>query len=214
MPDLLTNIALKALKPAGDIRPRLRTRFEPSPTRIEPTPLPLRDLVSADANFQPRQLDQPAKPEGKPKAGTLTIPETKGNAVLEKMESKASRHPTIGPRKLEPTETPAAEGASPRQVKADATFLARQDAGPRVVIVPKVLPHGDSKTSSVHARKDTPEIQIKGQRREPDAIHITIGRVEVRAMVESSPRPQRQATKQTVMTLDEYLTRRAKGGSS
>lgn len=43
-------------------------------------------------------------------------------------------------------------------------------------------------------------------------IHVTIGRVEVRATPASAPTPSRPAKTPSVMTLDEYLLRKNTGG--
>ena len=209
MGDLLTNIALKALRPTGEIQPWLRTRFEPLPTAPH-----VPDPVTPNAMFHPRLSDHSVKPQAESMSRAMATRETKRRSAVEKTEPGVSRHPTIGPPKLEPINKPTVEKARPIQVNADSRSIDTKPAASRVVIVPKVVPYRESKTPSVHTRKDVPDIQIKSERREADAVHITIGRVEVRAMVESAPRPQRQATKPAVMTLDEYLTRRAKGGSS
>jgi hypothetical protein len=43
-------------------------------------------------------------------------------------------------------------------------------------------------------------------------IQVTIGRIEVRATPAATPRPQAARSAPSVMSLDDYLNQRAKGG--
>ena len=100
--------------------------------------------------------------------------------------------PSIPPPPPTPISPPKSQPESP-------PFRPVEEPAPRSVALPKAIQNVSARGEMNH---------------KPDTVHISIGRVEVRALVQSNPRPSRPASKPTMMTLDEYLTRRAKGESS
>lgn len=74
-----------------------------------------------------------------------------------------------------------------------------------VVVRPYVTPYVEPEVPAVPGPAETPKPE--------PAIQVTIGRVEVRAMPAPAPPPQRRRPAAPMMSLEEYLHRRTKGGS-
>jgi len=91
------------------------------------------------------------------------------------------------PRSLAPT------GQPPINLAADATNVFQPPP------VPPFLTRARERPSQTERRAEKPA--------EP-TIHVTIGRVEVRATSEVEPRARRKEEAPSVMTLDEYLRKR------
>ncbi len=93
----------------------------------------------------------------------------------------------IGPpvvRRGEPTELPTQRPSAPATI----------------VVQPRVAPYSEPASPARSRRAATPE----------PTIHVTIGRVEVRAMQPAAPIAPRERRAPTAMSLEEYLRRRAK----
>ena len=106
------------------------------------------------------------------------------------------------------------------QAIADQSRVNAPAAKPPATPVSSDIENGDSKTHTiVHSKiaplKDRQPQPVYTNRRagQPQpTIHVTIGRVEVRA-VQSSPAQTKSRTPTPVMNLDDYLKRRSQGNS-
>ncbi len=67
-------------------------------------------------------------------------------------------------------------------------------------------------TRSYIEAKPPAHFEMPARREPPPTIQVTIGRIEVRATPPAAPSPRTQRPKPPVMSLDEYLRKRAKGG--
>lgn len=226
MDDFLANLVLRILNPVQGVQPRLRTRFEPasaelaisgrSPSSSEPTP-------GAASNNPVRSSpgDQRRTPGPKP---ARTHSAQRSDRLENDHGEARTPHPTI--RKEERAingRAPASETTivlrDAMHEKAARTFQpARQSppATPKADAVPLPGPRATIETQAPSAASHPVHSDITVEtepNRAPDTVHITIGRVEVRALVQSKPQTVRRASTSALMTLDEYLTRR-KGGSS
>jgi len=117
-------------------------------------------------------------------------------ATLLAPQTGAERARTAGRRDAGPREghgTAEIEEASQHQ---PAPVVAR----PQVTHVPRAEPAAPPATKEAPAPEAAPTIQV------------TIGRVEVRATPPPAPAPQRPRAKPPVMSLDEYLRQRNRGG--
>ena len=114
-------------------------------------------------------------------------------------ESVVVRQPVLTPLDIS---QPAAEKLQPdyRGLLVPTRTASRVGAELRNSLAPM-------STRQVPPRK---EVLLSGAAREQD-IHVTIGRIEVRATPESAPARASRATS-SVMSLDEYLQRRAQRG--
>ena len=129
-----------------------------------------------------------------------------------------------------PTVAPAVDPGKPlveretivirEQAIADQSRINAPAAKPRATPVSSDIENGDSKTHTiVHSKiaplKDRQPAPVYTNRRagQPQpTIHVTIGRVEVRA-VQSSPAQTKSRTPTPVMNLDDYLKRRSQGNT-
>ncbi|MEP7270477.1 MAG: hypothetical protein ABI882_03185 [Acidobacteriota bacterium] len=227
MNDLLTNLVLRTLKPEEGIQPRLRTRFEPS--RLEPTPAPASALVHPEVQ-RPTTMDlqqaastthrnaSPTKDETPGRFspdGQLTesdMPDTLTTDPTIRATKRSLREPEVERTRLmdlarhPPSSATASRRKERDDVLADVTPLqptnpAQQPVTPR--------PH-----SEAHQRR----IDVDGHQ-PTSTVRVTIGRIEVRAVLQSTAvkagrTDTRTTARPAVMTLDEYLSRRAKGGAS
>ena len=76
-------------------------------------------------------------------------------------------------------------------------------ATPRVAIAPQITRHVVERVRAERAVREEPPPP------EPPSIHVTIGRVEVRAVPADAPAARRPAAQAERMSLDDYLKRRA-----
>jgi hypothetical protein len=78
---------------------------------------------------------------------------------------------------------------------------------------PKVLPVKAIVPASIVALPRVVSVPAERQRApELPAIHVSIGRVEVRALVTPDAKPRREAAGAGALSLEDYLRRRAEGG--
>ena len=129
-----------------------------------------------------------------------------------------------------PTVAPAVDPGKPlverekivirEQAIPDQSRINAPAAKPPATPVSSDIENGDSKTHTIVHSKIAP---LKDRQPEPvytnrragqpqPTIHVTIGRVEVRA-VQSSPAQTKSRTPTPVMNLDDYLKRRSQGNS-
>ena len=97
---------------------------------------------------------------------------------------------------------PSAKVTSHREASPIKTTLPATSA--KVVVQPQVKPHVEPKAPVPVQEQAMPEAI--------PTIQVTIGRIEVRATPPPTPVSPRQRPALSVMSLDEYLSQRAKGG--
>jgi hypothetical protein len=145
-------------------------------------------------------LGFPSRPEPKP------FPMS---PMMEKRRS-ASLLPTL-------TMSPEPKSMSRGQSKVAANPLVPDDAALHVALPNKFASRGFAPDmgfapKTAHAKeKSMPRLEQQRPEAEP-SIHVTIGRVEVRAELASNASRQKDRTPSVVMGLEEYLRRHAKRG--
>jgi hypothetical protein len=202
-----------------------------------PTPVPARKSPGQKA--QTRTLPFPASietvtPEAVPyaveavsplpsHAPVIPLPEVTERPGSENQKTKSSLTPEIPAPTTTEAKTP--ESASPRpgdiSDRREGKQRSRQQMPPKLTSVqqtaadqrPKLLPIVPVvPASTVPSPRMLPPSPKREHTAERPSIHVTIGRVEVRA----TPPPTRarpQAPQARAMSLDEYLRQRASGGS-
>jgi len=207
MSDLLRNLALRTIKPEAGPQPRLRTRFEPlsavfAPVAKEPETIAIErrtheEVVEIEKHMSASTppTEHPSKPRKQPEEPKAQTP-----------------HPTIRQmEKPQPAETVRVSDLSSRITPPKVKVLAQPATEARAFPVPRNSLQPGKPVESTQK----PSIRVDAAVQErPSSVQVTIGRVEVRAMIQATERPSRVATKPGLMSLDEYLSRRAKGGVS
>jgi len=207
--------------PLPILEPRLPSRFEPvaspaalrevewdaEPRRHFETRVP---AASRPTWVAPRSQEQGAPPEGAiPRLGAARATLSAAHATVHAPASRAMPDARSGPSLLaneEPTAPPGRRSAPDRPDSAPppSTREGRPAAPPTTFARPDLRPLVPS-SRAVRAERDTPDA-----RGEP-TIHVTIGRVDVRAVmtpVAPSPRPTASVE---ALSLEDYLRGRTRG---
>ena len=169
---------------------------------------------AAAAHRTTLQMPQPAPPNTS--ALTRAGPHTgTGDPTAPEAAQPAARWPTgsapstlLTPHLVKPAvRIPDAVAERPRKIVA-----SQPAAAPALRSVPPALTVVRPQVTAHDARSGMP-VSSKVRRATPDTtIHVTIGRIEVRATSSTGSPPQRQRSSPPVMSLEEYLRRRASGG--
>ena len=245
MTDALARLVRRTLRPETVLQPRLPSPFERRLPGAEAAWLELREAPAEPAR-SPMERERDADTAGTAMAGAppprraaaetdmvvAHVPSRSRPRPTESAEPLTQPPPTI--RVAAPEPALAAEGSAlqarvvvagqdgaPERAPA-ATARTGAAAGPGPA--PPLVPPSPAPVRSADRAERTPEVLPLPPPRDPDAdgraepvIHITIGRVEVRANVTPgpvrSPDPRPPAARR-VMPLDEYLDRRARGGGA
>lgn len=193
-----------------------------SPAGIQPPPLVAsmtRDAISERVMHTEPTMHTTALDGANPSAASITMPDTqvkiKGKISSPLIPSASDSHAYQSEQTLyEDTSrtqdrSPGSEQPSHFMLVPEPIVVGGQHTGP--VLVPQSLPPGEQNTGLENmtvndATHLSPEVSTQ-------AIHVTIGRVEVRAVLpetktEPPPFPTRQ---RPPLSLDEYLRQR-KGG--
>jgi hypothetical protein len=194
--------------PASASPPTIRRRrqtvgpsSQPDPDRSGETPMPAAERVTVVHHRS--EAEEPSRSTLEPVTRPTVIarsvaPEDGRRPTVERITERVVSErsvSSVGP-------LPAADGRSeqltapqalqlpPASVVAQPGAIRTIEPAPPALPEPKAAP--------------TPEPER--------TINVTIGRVEVRAVSPPSPQPKRQQSKAPVMSLDEYLRKRSKGG--
>lgn len=225
MSDFLTNLAARTLAPPT-LRPRLRLRFEPESTDAEPAfdgaareevaaapPDPHVDLPAPSP--RPR-VDPPPVPPSAPR------PVARTETIAQQLITHTERHTdrTTERRVIEERHTQTRVAFTPSaQPPAPPTRPHRHDLQPpraeRAVPTARADAHA-VKAEARAAAKQPPQTNKPFERassrsRTPDVppaeptVHVSIGRIEVRAATPPAPRAPSRARQ--VMTIDDYVAR-------
>jgi hypothetical protein len=181
---------------AADQRQRIADRTEVPVVRIEEHHTEtIREIIR----------DAPLKA---PRPAAAVEPPSDGASPSKPMPQKSIaplRDPPLTPEHR----VPAAER---RQTPRGVPLIPRQPAAARPAPQPVPASPSDQRTSSAPPRivveRSTPSDSAAGE------VHVTIGRIEVRAVPAPAPAaPRPKPATPAVMSLDQYLRRRAGGGS-
>jgi len=220
MSDFLTSLALRTLKPEESVQPRLRTRFEPTRASLElSTPLATQEVQTEPAmrnELTPHSPGTEQQIETPPRRGHRRRTTQQTQNERDEPETQAP-HPTIRAHETHRRRHESQAASFQETIRQDTRVSSPSAPVPKpeTRVLPKPGPVLEPAPRPVALPKAIQDVSAPGEmNHKPDTVHISIGRVEVRALLQSNPRPSRPASKPTLMTLDEYLTRRAKGESS
>jgi hypothetical protein len=235
MTDALARLVRRTLRPETVLQPRLASPFErrvpgaggawvelgEAPAEAASPPMERRPDADAAAiaNAGADLVVPPVQPQPLPRPSELAEPPTRPHSTV---------------RVAEPEPAPAARGlARPARVamswsdgpdRAPERMSARIAAATGPGRVLPLVPPPPAPARSDDRAIQPPQMRPLASQRDPDAdgqaepvIHITIGRVEVRANVAPGPAPQPDPgppAARRVMPLEEYLERRARGGGA
>jgi hypothetical protein len=168
--------------------------------QLSPLPVvrPVPDAAATES--QPQTLPQPSAPAPRP----LVLPAADGRApqILERVEPQPT--PLLPRMERKPIDGTKAkpEPAAPR---AESPRLAPSPA-PRAVgpvVQPRVAPR---------VEKPKPAPGPVGPKEAGSVVHVSIGRIEVRATPQPAGERRERAVASTATSLDQYLRSRAKRG--
>ena len=189
MADHLSALAARALGVARVARPRPAARFEPQPVdELDPVSAPQRRRSTIHAAERPPAAPPPV--QAGPSAESRATTRTHADPVLlvPSAEADAEQPPSTAPPPARRGGEPAPRTNGPR-TPPPSPLVAAQVAGRR----------------ASQPRRET-------RRDEPPEVHVTIGRIEVRAVAPPAPAPTRRPLPQPVpLSLDEYLEQRRSG---
>jgi hypothetical protein len=194
---------------ASPDKPQAPTLLSPQSSPIQTTEL-LQTVSEPLSKTVPREPD-PERPTLNPVVSRQTI--DTGHSSLITSSPKRQSHllesvvqRIVTERVVSPVE-PLAKVTPHIQPSSSPTTIPSTSA--TVVVQPQVMPYVEPKASAPTQVTATPEPM--------PTIQVTIGRIEVRATPPPTPPSQRQRetlprSAPPVMSLDEYLNQRAKGG--
>jgi hypothetical protein len=172
------------------------------------------EFAAPDAAASAKAFVQPVSQHEAPPARTVAAAEERQSVrpqiverpVEHKTEIRAQTFPAEAPRPVAPRETVAAKDPQPQPAAPFAPQPTPEQ--PRPVASPfEAAPVTPRQPSRAESRRETRE----AQRAEADpVIHVSIGRIEVRAVEERETRARKSDAPSPVMPLDEYLRSRAK----
>jgi hypothetical protein len=198
--DALSHLVQRTLQPEPAVGPRLPSRYE------------------GWRGGPDTEIERDAEVTSPPPAAYR--PSTNAEEPASRSPRAAATHEEPGP--AEPDHNEAGVSRAGVTVNPDRTAVLPGKPPPPAEHVRLVEPlrAGQQHTNDPIPRAApvapaTVVIPDEPPRPDPESvIHITIGRVEVRATPSSTPsRPPRQPSERRVMSLDEYLDRRGRGSS-
>ena len=205
---------------------------DPKQHRSEQKPHQIERAFEANVPVQSESKVQPAVPrpiqprlssvepnQNQEKAEENTAPLRPSTAKLSRNESNALTPVPLRHQAKTPWEKERSL-PGPSTIPAVAADVAREQRSPHFREDAKPLSHVTDRTFVATSLVSPPE---RGRRKPSHAversqtdaeptIHVTIGRVEVRAEVESHAPKRAERTTPAVMSLDEYLRRRSRRG--
>jgi len=176
---------------------RLQTTESPVPRVTTTTPAPLSPRAS-DAGVKQASTPQPERIEAGP-AATTPMRQTRIQPI---------RREVIVERQAEPGKVRPPTPSQP----SHATTLAVLPAAGLPHPIPNSPPRPIESAAVIEPRLAAQASQRSAPPSEPPAIHVTIGRIEIRATSPAASPVRRQHREPSVMSLDEYLKQRARGG--
>jgi hypothetical protein len=236
MSDYLTNLAARAHGTSAAVRPRVPSAFEDAPliASFETTTPPMKqNQIVHSRPAHPVAERLPAMPAlGAPppiSAKTRSAPTEK--PVLEQLPPHSSREPSsvephqaseavvsdrslprmVAVKRTAPLKNPARDVSNDSPpLAAPSTFgAARSDVRPIIHVRKTPLPN----PVTVPLRlRPVPTVARPSTATSPPPIHVTIGRVEVRAILPTPQSPRSAPPPAPKLSLDDYLKQRNGGG--
>ncbi len=230
MSDYLSRAAQRAAPPTARVRPVLPTLFEREKVMAVPSlveeeaaaPRVARQAVPFNAAGDPVRSSPERITNSSPfaaSASAMATPKWSGEKASEEKPREAPAHESLASLKvaieaaspptapvLRPKLSPAPNGKISRALEQPVTpVLPRKQRGTPVAVPP----------ARVRARENSSVNSAAAQREEPPAIHVTIGRVEVRAVhpPQASPPPRQSLPPSPRISLNEYLLSRNRGAA-
>ena len=239
MSDFITNLATRSFAPANLLQPKLPSLFE-APTGSEPIleellGMDTREEIAEAAPVSPtvnrlrlekystRENERATPPPTEPSREASERQRVTRQTILPFTSEEAPRAPI----KIQGEEHVVAAAS----LRAETRLSERkQDTGPRLkALTPSVRKNDQAESGQARAPRLVPVIPklephhpISQAENNMDAdmlpsgnqsptVHIRIGRIEVRAVTQSSPPARSVVPNRPKMTLDEYLLRRNEG---
>jgi hypothetical protein len=213
MSDYLTSLAARALGVADVARPR-RSLFEPRRGAPEPVeasePAPPSSLGDAPAERDegtgaPTAASPVLVPEPPPqpplRAGEPSPPEAPAKSSRREPQRASSRRPPA-------TALPVATGAVTPE-SAPSPRSQAEERAPNAGVAPPPVPRRGTDPQIAPQPVLTarpPRVVDRPDTVSPPTVRVTIGRVDVRAVVPEQPEPKRKPRPAPRMSLDEYLS--------
>jgi hypothetical protein len=225
--DFLTSLAARSLGQEAVIQPRPEALFEPDAKTTPEVDLVQEVETVAEVSPRPRSRRQTLPlPTALAYAERLTAHHDE-NPAPEASPAVIQEHPPISIRAADPVVSPEPVPAM-RQTESSLTevLAARRSARPTetaiqpderrsqvvpATVAPALRPaEAGSRTTAARRGGRNPAVHVDAEPQAP-IVRVTIGRVDVRAVIAPPEQPRRTPSKPTRMTLDEYL---AKGQKS
>lgn len=213
-------------EPERDVPDSKRRRSERRPHQIERAVEANLPVQEEESEVQPAVL-RPIQPKLSPieinqsheKAEEDVAPLRPSAAKLSRNESNLPAPVPLGHEDKTPVEKERSVPAT-STIPAIAADLAREQRIPHFREDAQPLSHVTDRTfvvtplvsPAVRGRKKPSQAVERSQVAAEPTIHVSIGRVEVRAEVESHAPKRAERTTPAVMSLDEYLRRRSRRG--
>ncbi|HEY3268732.1 MAG TPA: hypothetical protein VGM37_17585 [Armatimonadota bacterium] len=186
--------------------------LKPAPSWPEPVPAPSSPVVAAARENAPVGLGEGPRAAAEPVRRSVESPAATG-PIPPPVRPEA---PTVAPlsRAVErPVPVPAAAPDSPSRKDAPAPDPIRPSRASAPALTAPAAPSPRGALAVTPHRPDlTPRVEIPAPSSSP-AVRVTIGRVEVRAVLPPAPPapPAAPASVDTRLSLDEYLKTRGEG---
>lgn len=204
MTDYLSGLAARALGVANVVRPRPVARFEPPPVEeLEPSSMSERPRPVHRAVERPSAAAEPAR----------TSPAREPVVAMRREAGPASFAPASPVEPVRPARSVLPEPPPPRPNReSTAPRAERAETAPAAPkIAAEVSRHPATPTRRETRREAYASLRAAAAP-EPPAVHVTIGRIEVRAVAPPVPTPARRTPRHPApLALDEYLEQRRSG---
>jgi len=220
MSDFLTNLAARAIAPPS-LRPRTRSRFEPVgeeegagvvPERRLPAGRSAGVLAGVEVIAEEKQ-EAGWKPAERPAGGRRSEEATEKPRVLREVAREVQRQVQHDIQRVVETETQERVIRVPGEQRVEQVEVVRHrfdEQPPRVIkeAGTNTLRERTIRTTFDRANKPAkPQIiETQPTEREP-TVHVSIGRIEVRAVPPAQPQ-QRSAQRGPSMSIDDYVAKR------
>lgn len=208
MSDFLSNLIARSLGDTPAIQPRLPSHFESAADLFAESQSPA--IIATNETSSPLF---PTLPIPKLSAADQTGMEKPiENATVDSLAEKQQSHINEPVTPFRPSATP-----SPiRSVESSVEPQTKKTVVPITSVIDEKIHSGKSSTNSLRKPFDQPSLSSRRQnsfssiepRPSARTIHVTIGRVEVRAIQSSTPAPKQSNPAAPKLSLDHYLQNR------
>lgn len=239
MSDYLGNLVARSFAPIPALRPNIPSRFE-SPSKKSPIDGPAELDVPTDSRLAPQHPAESTENSNRPIVAAPHEPHHEPPAQFTR-HPPADAVKKISPGKSNPSFPVAAVSTSPRNLvftphqpdtidrvprihpatadhlpaltrRAEVESDFSTDLRPRPASVEQSFHSDAARLVSSSAHTENRKSSSRENSAPPSAIHVTIGRVEIKATL-PPPAPSRAASgKNPGMSLESYLQRRSHGG--